>query len=165
VLLAVEQIDRSAGRSYNISDDYLLTLAQVAEVVMDEVGHRMELISMPDAAARPARSMLHTDNAGHRVVDASLIRDELGYRDVVDPVEALRRTIRWQVANLAGKSAAVDHLAEDPYDYEAEDRLVALQQRFMAEAAAVTFTAEPGYSSGYYGSRPNPAGARRSFRG
>lgn len=165
VLLAVDQIDRSAGRSYNVADDYLLSLAQVAEVVMDEVGHRMELVSLPEAVARSARSMLQTDTAHHRIVDTSLIRDELGYRDVVDPIDGLRRTIRWQVAHLAGHSAAVDLLAEDPYDYAAEDRLVELHQRFVAEAAAVTFTEEPGYTSGYYGPRLNPAGLRRSFRG
>jgi nucleoside-diphosphate-sugar epimerase len=165
VMLAVDQIDRSAGRSYNISDDYLLNLAQVAEVVMDEVGHRMELVSLPDALARPARSMLQTDTAHHRLVDASLIREELGYRDLVDPIEALRRTIRWQLDHLSADSSAIDLLAEDPYDYEAEDRLVELQRRFAEAAAAVTFRQEPGYTSGYYGPKPNPAGARRSFRG
>jgi nucleoside-diphosphate-sugar epimerase len=165
VMLAVDQVDRSAGRSYNISDDYLLTIAQVAEVVMDTVGHQMELVSLPTELARPARSLLQTDTAHHRITDASLIREELGYRDLVDPIEALRGTIRWQLEHVAGDSSAIDHLAEDPYDYEAEDRLVELYRRFSAEAAAVEFSQEPGYTSGYYGPRPNPAGARRSFRG
>jgi hypothetical protein len=165
VMLAVDHIDRSAGRSYNISDDYMLSLAQVAEVVMDEVGHQMELVSVPHAAARPARSLLQNDTAHHRVVDASLIRAELGYRDLVDPLDGLRRTIRWQLENVVPDSSAIDELAEDPYDYAAEDRLVELQRRFVADAAAVAFTREPGYTSGYYGPHPNPAGARRSFRG
>ena len=164
VLLAVDQIDRSAGRSYNVSDEYLFSVAQLAEVVMDELGHRMELVSLPDGAARPAFGSLHNDSAHHRVVDAGLIRAELGYRDLVDPLEGLRRTIRWQVEHLANDSAAVDQMVEDPYDYVAEDRLVELQRRFMGEAAAVAFTREPGYTSGYYGPRTNPAGARRSFR-
>jgi nucleoside-diphosphate-sugar epimerase len=164
VMLAVEQIDRSAGRSYNISDDYLLTLAQVAEIVMDEVGHKMELVSLPEGAARPAHSILQNDTAHHRVVDASLIRAELGYRDLVDPIEALRRTIRWQLEHIPADSSWIDERAEDPYDYAAEDRLVDLHKSFMADAAAVAFTSEPGWTSGYYGPRPNPAGARRSFR-
>lgn len=164
VMLAVDQIDRSAGRVYNVSDDYLLTLAQVAEIVMDEVGHRMELISVPDGVARPARPILQTDTAHHRVVDASLIRSELGYRDQVDPIEALRKTIRWQVENIPGNSSWIDERTEDPYDYAAEDRLVELQKQFMADAAAVAFSSEPGWTSGYYGPRQNPAGARRSFR-
>ena len=93
VMLAVDQIDRSAGRSYNVSDDYLLSVAQVAEIVMDELGHHMEILSLPHSVARPAYAVLQTDTAHHRVVDASLIRTELGYRDLVDPIEALRRTI------------------------------------------------------------------------
>jgi nucleoside-diphosphate-sugar epimerase len=165
VLLAVDQIDRSAGRSYNVADDYLVTVAQLAELIMDEVGHRMELISVPDEAARPARGILQNDSAHHRVVDAGLIRAELGYRDPVDPIEGLRRTIRWQVEHLGPDSSAVDGLIEDPYDYAAEDRLVELQRRFVSDAAAVAFRTEPGYTSGYYGPRANPAGLRRSFRG
>lgn len=164
VMLAVDQIDRSAGRSYNVADDHILSLAQVAEIVMDELGHRMELVSLPEPVARPALSMLQNDTAHHRVIDASLIRAELGYRDLVDAVEALRRTIRWQVEHVAGDSGAIDNLAEDPYDYAAEDRLVELHRRFVADASMVTFAQEPGYTSGYYGPRPNPAGTRRSFR-
>lgn len=164
VMLAVEQIDRSAGRSYNVSDDYLLSLAQVAEIVMDECGHRMELVSMPMEAARPAHSLLQTDTDHHRVVDASLIKAELGYQDVVDPIDGLRRTVRWQLENIPGDSAWIDERLEDPYDYAAEDRLVELQKRFVADAAAVAFSSEPGWTSGYYGARANPAGERRSFR-
>lgn len=165
VLLAVEQIDRSAGRSYNVTDEYLLTVAQVAELVMDELGHQMEIVSVPDGpAARAALSIIQNDTSHHRVVDASLIREELGYRDIVDPIEAHRRTIRWQVENLGVESAHVDNLLEDPYDYAVEDRLVELQRRFVADAAALSFSSEPGYTSGYYGPRPNPAGARKSFR-
>jgi nucleoside-diphosphate-sugar epimerase len=164
VMLAVDQIDRSAGRAYNVSDDYILSIAQVAEIVMDEVGHKMELVSLPAAAARSANPVIQNDTAHHRVVDASLIRSELGYRDLVDPIEALRSTIRWQLEHLPADSSWIDERAEDPYDYEAEDRLVELYRRFIADAEAVSFSREPGWTSGYYGSRANPAGARRSFR-
>ena len=73
--------------------------------------------------------MLQTDTAHHRVVDASLIRAELGYRDVVDPIEGLRRTVRWQIEHIPGDSAWIDERVQDPYDYAAEDRLVELQKR------------------------------------
>ena len=165
VMMAVDQIDRSAGRVYNVSDDYVLSLAQVAEVVMDEVGHQMELLSLPLSVARPAHSLLQNDTTHHRLIDASLIRAELGYRDLVDPIEALRRTIRWQVEHLGPDSSTVDRVVEDPYDYAAEDRLVELHRAFLSAAAAVPFSKEPGYTSGYYGPRPNPAGERRSLRG
>ncbi len=165
VLMAVDQIDRSAGRSYNVADDYQFSVAQVAEIVMDVVGHRMELVSLPDGSAKSALGILQNDTSHHRVVDTSLIRDELGYRDLVDPEVALRRTIAWQIEHLAPNPAEAENLIEDPFDYAAEDCLVELQRRFVAEAAAVAFNAEPGYTSGYYGPKPNPAGARRSCRG
>jgi len=165
VLLAVDQIDRSAGRVYNVTDDYQFTLAQVAEVVMDETGHRMELVSLPFEAARSAYATIQNNTAHHRVVDAGLIRAELGYRDLVDPLDGLRRTIRWQIEHLAADSAEVDRVLEDPYDYAAEDRLVALHGELLRAAAAVGFSAEPGFTSGYYGPQTNPAGARRSMRG
>ncbi|MFN0026156.1 MAG: epimerase [Acidimicrobiales bacterium] len=165
VMLAVEQIDASAGRSYNVTDDYVLSLAQVAEIIMDEVGHQMELVSIPDGIARSARSMVQHDSAHHRLVDASLIRQELGYRDLVDPIDGLRRTIRWQLEHVAPDPSAVETLLEDPFDYGAEDAMVALAHQFAEAAAAITFSSEPGFTSGYYGPTPNPAGARRSFRG
>jgi len=165
VMLAVEQIDRSAGRAYNVTDDVQFTLAQVAEVVMDELGHDMEILSMPYDVARASRAMVQNNTSHHRVVDAGLIRAELGYRDLVDPLEGLRRTIRWQAEHLRRDSSAVDRILEDPYDYAAEDRVAELYRQFVTAAAAVPFSAEPGFTSGYYGPQANPAGERRSLRG
>ncbi len=164
VLLAVDQIDRSAGRAYNVTDDYQFTLAQVAEVVMDETGHQMELVSLPYEVARSARGVIQNNTAHHRVVDASLIRAELGYQDLVDPLVGLRRTIRWQIEHLTADSSAVDRVIEDPYDYVAEDTVVALYREFLAAVSAVAYSSEPGFTSGYYGPAANPAGERRSMR-
>jgi hypothetical protein len=164
VLLVVAHIDRSAGRAYNLADDYQMTVEQVAEVVMDEVGHSMELMDMPFAVARSAWPVIQNATAHHRLVDTSLIREELGYRDLVHPLEGLRTTIRWQIDNLRSDSIDADRVLEDPYDYAAEDRLVEVWQRFMRDADAVDFVQQPGFSSGYYGPVPNPTGARRSFR-
>jgi len=165
VMLAVDQIDTSAGKVYNVSDDELFSVAQVAQIVGDELGHTFDLVSLPNEVARPARAFLHHHTAQHRIVDATRIRTELGYADVVRPEDGLRRTIRWQVDNLARDPSAVERILEDPFDYAAEDQLVELHRRFVADCAAVGFRAEPGLTSGYYGPKPNPAGDRRSFRG
>jgi hypothetical protein len=48
-------------------------------------------------------------------VDTTRIRAELGYREVVDPGDALRETVEWER----------DHLPDVPVDYPQEDGLLA----------------------------------------
>ena len=55
---------------------------------------------------------------------AKLERD-LGYRDVVPPREALVRTARWLCENRPAPGGAEEQILEDPFDYAAEDALVA----------------------------------------
>ena len=164
VLLAVDNVDRSAGKAYNVGDDHWYSLAQVAEVAADELNHRFEIVNLPGELARTALPTLTCPFTSHRISDCSLIRSELGYRDLVEPLVALRHTVRWQAEHLARDSAQVDRILQDPYDYAAEDRLAELYRAFAADCRAVPFTVEPGFTFGYYGDRPNPAGQRGSFR-
>lgn len=165
VLLAVDKLDISAGQSYNVSDDYLFDYHQLAQIVADELDHEWDIVSLPYELARPALPMIQNDTGSHRVVSHDKIRAELGYRDKIDPEVALRSTIRWQVENLANDPDGVTERLQDPFDYAAEDRLVESYRRFAAEAGAIDFAAEPGYTFGYYGPRDNPGGTRGSFRG
>jgi nucleoside-diphosphate-sugar epimerase len=164
VLLAVDHVERSAGRSYNVGDDHSYSLAQIAQIVGDELDHRFEIIGLPAELARPALPMLMCPFTSHRISDCSLIRSELGYRDLVEPLDGLRRTIRWQVENLGPDSARVDEMLQDPYDYAAEDRMAELYRSFAEQCRKVDFPVEPGCTFGYYGDRPNPGGRRGSFR-
>lgn len=164
VLAAVDHIDRSAGRVYNVADDELYSRLQVAQVVQDELDHRFELINLPFEVAAPAYPTIHHHSSQHRIVDTTRIRQELGYQDIVPPLEALRRTIRWQADNLPADHERVMKVLQDPFDYAAEDRLAELYRRFMADCAAVTYERNPGYSSGYYGPQENPGGKRAGMR-
>jgi len=156
VLSAVDHLDVSAGRVYNVGDDELYSRLQVAEVVAEELGHTFELVNLPAEVARPAFPTLAHHTTQHRVVDTSRLRSELGYRDLVPPLEALRRTVRWQAEHLPAQHHRVMRMLQDPFDYGAEDALVALHRRFVAECAAVTFEREPGYSRAFYGPIDNP---------
>ena len=160
VLLAVDHIDASAGRVYNVGDDEQFCRLQVAEVVAEELQHRFQVVNLPFEVARPAYPQLTHHSSQHRLLDTNRIRTELGYRDLVAPLDALRRTIRWQAEHLPADAARLAKVLQDPFDYAAEDRLVALYQRFVADCAAVPFTREPGYSAAYYGSLENPGGRR-----
>ncbi len=160
VLLAVDHIDVSAGRVYNVGDDELFSRRQVAEVVADELGHTFELVNLPYEVARPAYPTLQTHSSQHRIVDTTRIRTELGYRDRVAPLDALRATIRWQAEHLPAQHDRVRRLLQDPFDYAAEDRLAELHRRFVAECGAVEFARHPGYTVAYYGPLDNPWGER-----
>lgn len=158
VLLAVDQPENSLGQIYNVSDDRLFTVAQVIQIIADELNHEFDLVSLPYGLAKSAWPVLGHHASEHRVLDASKIRDQLGYRDIVDPVEGMRRTIRWQVDTLGKDSAVIDARLQDPYDYNAEDDLVRLYTQFEHDAQQVEYTSPPGWTIAYYGSRPNPAG-------
>lgn len=155
VMCAVERPDDGAGKIYNVTDLRALTLRQIAEVLADEVGHRFEFVSMPYELAAPARPLVMHWSTGHRVVStASLVR-ELGYADVVEPEEGLRRTARWLVANRPSPGA--EARLQDPFDYKAEDELLARWRAVIDTFEVPAFSSEPGYGGAYYGRDPNPA--------
>jgi nucleoside-diphosphate-sugar epimerase len=62
----------------------------------------------------------HLGNTGFNTdqdlaMDSSRIRAELGYRESIDPGEALRRTVAWERANPPA----------EPVDFAVEDALIA----------------------------------------
>lgn len=163
VLCATDAGAASPGESagiHNVTDSRALTLRQIAEVVADEVGHRFDIVSLPADLAVPARPMVMHWSTGHRVVNIDSLRAVLGYRDLVDPEEGLRRTARWLVANPP--SAAVERLLQDPFDYDAEDELLARWRDALERFELPAFASEPGFGAAYYGRSANPAtGASR----
>lgn len=163
VLLAIDQLDTSAGQVYNVGDDRQYTFAGLAEIVADELGHEWELVSVPWEQAEPAAPWVHNHSTTHRILSTEKVRTELGYRDLVDPEDGLRRTIRWQVENLPHDPTAAERL-QDPFDYVAEDELLAITAQYARAVAGIDYAVRPGWTFGYYGPRENPGGTRGSFR-
>ena len=163
VLLGVDHIDESAGQIFNVADDRQYTFAQIAEIVADEMKHEWELVSVPWPQAAPANPWMHSPARNHTIISTEKIRTRLGYRDLVEPEEGLRRIVCWQIAHLP-PDEKVRELLQDPYDYTAEDALLAATAQYAKQVAAITYTAFPGWTFGYYGPRENPGGARGSFR-
>ena len=157
VLCAVERGAEGvgAGSIYNVTDTRALTLRQIAEVIAAEMGHTFEFVNLPNELAVPARPTLMHWSSGHRVVSTESLRRELGYRDLVEPEEGLRRTVRWLLDNPPSPSA--EALLQDPFDYAAEDELIERWQALLDEFPMPQFAAEPGYGVAYYGRDPNPA--------
>lgn len=137
LLCAVDKPQVAAGQVYNCGDDSQFTLRQLAEIVARAVGHQWEMISMPLGQAYPTWPMFNPDEAGwHRLLDTTRIRAELGYRDQVSPLEAMTETVRWYAERRAQLAPAIEERLGDPFDYDAEDRLVRDWQRCMGELTA-----------------------------
>lgn len=160
VMLTVDRPDVAAGRVYNVGDEVQLDLRQFVEVAADALGVRLEIASVPDTpSTRRAALAPLTD---HKLMDLHLIRSELGYRDVVPAVEAVARTVRWYVDNPLERGGEIECRMLDVFDYDAEDRMIALAARAAAEFAAIDVTA-PDDAHPY--AHPKTQGVGRDHRG
>lgn len=160
VLLAVDQPDAAAGKTFNAGDEDVLTVRQVIEVTAGALGHDLEIVSMPYGLATPARPLLAQPLPTHRVLDLARVKRDLGYHDLVAPRDALAHTARWLADHRPEPGGMEETVLTDPFDYDAEDRLIDAWQHTLATMAAVTFAAEPGYGLAYSGpggrARTNP---------
>ena len=151
ILLAVDQPDAAMGEIFNCGDDEKLTIRQVVEIITDELDHTWDLVSMPADLALPARPLMMNYRTTHRVVDTAKLRDLLGYRDVVPARQAVRLATQWLVANPPELGGYEEGALQDPFDYEAEDRLVAWWKNATANPPDLGYDELPGYGKSYAG--------------
>jgi nucleoside-diphosphate-sugar epimerase len=100
----------SAGRVYNVAEPTAYTEAEWVARIGAVVGWGGAVVPVPGG-----RMPVPFDTAQALTVDTTRIRAELGYREGVDPDDALRATVEWERK----------HLPEVPVDYAQEDRLLA----------------------------------------
>lgn len=149
LLCAFDRPEAARGEIFNAADETMLTLGATIDALGDALGHRLEQVSMPMALAAPALPLVRQLTPSHRVVTVDKMRDRLGYRDVVHPVDALARTAAWLVANPPDPE--VEGRMGDPFDYAAEDALVAWWRGVLSSAPVPQWrdrAPEPGY--GYF---------------
>ncbi len=136
VLLAAEQPEAAAGQVYNCGDELQFTWKQWIEIVGREMGGEIEVIGVPDAYAYPARTlMMFFGPSDHQIFDLYKLKSELGYRDVVPPLEAMARTVQWYRDNPPEENAGFARVLAE--DYEMEDALAAVYHESGAKYAAV----------------------------
>lgn len=158
LLLAVDQPENASGEIFNCSDAQTLTLRQMVEVIAEGLSHQWRIVSMPYEIATPAKPLIMQPLTTHRLMDVSKLRMRLGYNDVVKPAEALQRTAKWLVDNPLDADGWQVKALQDPFDYAAEDKLIAAWDKAMVSMPVVDFDVEPGYTMGYSG----PGGRDRS---
>jgi nucleoside-diphosphate-sugar epimerase len=163
VLLAVDRPDASAGQSYNCGDEQTLTLRQRVEMISSIMGRAIEIVSVPAEVALPAWPLLTHEASDHRLMDLGKIQRELGYRDVVPVPEALRRTVEWLVDNRPEPGGLTEQILGDPFEYEAEDRLVAAAREGLEKMRAVGYATQPSAGASYVA--PESRASRRATAG
>jgi nucleoside-diphosphate-sugar epimerase len=163
VLLAVDNAKIAAGKIYNCGDDLQLDKRQFLEVAGAALGVELELISIPDVPSAYGTTM--TALAEHKLLDTNLIRSELGYRDVVPPVEAFTRTLQWYRDNPLERHGEYEQRLRDVFDYEAEDKIIGLYRDFKAKVASVEVKALSKDFAKHPYAHPKKSGVGRDERG
>jgi nucleoside-diphosphate-sugar epimerase len=130
VLLAVDKPKESEGEIFNVGDETIWSLRTWVELITYLLNHKLKLISMPFAIARPSRP--YAGRSFHWVPDIEKIKIQLGYRDIVPPQEGLKRTIQWILENRPKPGGEIERGLGDSFDYEAEDRLIRYYEENMS---------------------------------
>jgi nucleoside-diphosphate-sugar epimerase len=123
VLRLVDHPEVANGKYYNAADDDQFTVRQLAELIIARAGGRTQLVGVPSALSPSAfTGFVPPGGRPHMLVDNSLAKTELGYREVVTAREALWATVDWMVENPID----LDHYpAYSPwFDYALEDRVL-----------------------------------------
>jgi nucleoside-diphosphate-sugar epimerase len=158
LLLAVDNFEVSRGQIYNCGDDEVLTLRQVVEVITVALDHDWKIESLPWEFAEPARPLVQQPWTTHRVFDLSKLKRDLGYRDVVSPRQAVAVVAQQLADEPLPYGGTAERVLQDPFDYAAEDAIVAAWRRLRASMPRPTFAErEPGYGTSYSG----PGGKKR----
>jgi nucleoside-diphosphate-sugar epimerase len=160
LMLAVDQPEVAAGQVYNAADQDVLSIRQVVETIAGSMGHEWDIISMPWEIAWPARPLVAQPWTTHRIVSVGKIEAELGYRDVVTPHDALARTAKWLAENPPEPGGIEEMVMQDPFDYVAEDALIASYREALGKVSEPSWAAgePPGYGLAFSA----PGGRARS---
>ncbi|KDA04865.1 NAD-dependent dehydratase [Microbacterium sp. CH12i] len=138
VLLAADKPEESAGKRYIVTDPHTYTMRQRVEYIASLLGHTFEIIDLPWELARPAHP-LYRHIRDHSLTDSMLIRAELGYTDEFAPADAVKSTVEWLLENRPEPGGAVENQIGDPFDYDAEDRLVHVARGALGTIAETPF--------------------------
>jgi hypothetical protein len=113
---------------------------------------------MPWELAACARPLVMQRRTTHRVLDLTKLRTQLGYRDLMPARAALAQTARELLTHPLERGGMEETTLTDPFDYAAEDELVAAWRKALASLPAPRWSREPGFTLSYSG----PGGKPRS---
>lgn len=105
---------KAAGRTYNVAEPEALTQAEWVRAIGEVVGWQGRVVLLPQDRL-PQHLVKGEDFSQHLAADSGRIREELGYRETLSRIEALRRTVAWERAHPPAEinSTKFDYVAED----------------------------------------------------
>ncbi len=136
ILLAVDNRQAAAGKVYNCADDEQVTYRQLIEIAGKALDVELEVVSIPNVESAQGALIQHQPH--HFIADTSLIKADLGYRDLVPSVEAITRTVQWYRDNPLEYGGEYEQRRKDVFDYAAEDKLIALARAFEQAVGEVS---------------------------
>lgn len=107
--------DKAAGKTYNISETYTHTSLEWDQEIAKATHWQGHFELLPKDAMPNHLVDDHANWSQNLNTDSSLIRNELGYQEIIPLEKALQRTIAWERNNPPVKIDA------SQFNYEAED--------------------------------------------
>lgn len=156
VVRAIEHPELSRGTIFNVADEEVLTVRQVVELCARALGAELEIVSMPYDIAVPAWPLLTQPLPTHRVLDLSLLRHQLGHRDVLPAREAVQLTAQWLRDNPPAPGAPEEVVLTDPFDYDNEDALIDSWLTARSKVVVPEFPDPPRWGLAYSGPHGRP---------
>ena len=159
-MLAIDNPATSQGEAFNGVEDTMPTTNQWIRLIAEAMGRPLEIVEMPEEIAAPFRSLNQGENDGLR--GPQLFSNEkgrrlLGYKDVVGKREAIKITADWMARNQDKVAASAALSLQEPFDYKAEDELLAAwDKRDYSACMAVEYNSPVGWGHFYYGKMANP---------
>lgn len=137
-LLALDRPEVAGGEIYHAADQRQFSQREWIAATAAVMGHEFKFVDIPASIsplgsnAVPLAGDYSWIRSGdviegrvrHQLLSGDKVRDHLGYRDVVDPLDWLAITVRHWLAHPPSLDGAAGRLGALDFDYAAEDELL-----------------------------------------
>ena len=108
--------EKAAGRIYNVAETAMPTEKEWVRYIAKAVGWQGQILVLPPEKL-PDSMQPDGNFKQHLCADSTRIRSEIGFKEIIDPAEALRRTLQWE-------REYPPQLPAERFDYATEDKLI-----------------------------------------
>jgi nucleoside-diphosphate-sugar epimerase len=105
---------KSARRIYNVCEEPNLSELEWQKAIVEQMNWRGKIVTLPPERT-PRHLLVPASLMQQVVVSSARIRKELGYKEIVERGEAIRRTVAWELQNPP------ETIDAKQFDYQAED--------------------------------------------
>jgi nucleoside-diphosphate-sugar epimerase len=123
VAVVLDNPDVASGKRYTVAEREVFSLARRIRFIAAYLDRDLDLVDMPYELAWPCHP-LWRNRREHLLTDGAMIREELGYQELVTAEIATTRTIDWLMEHRPVARGELEQQVGDPFDYDAEDALI-----------------------------------------